>query len=81
MKICVDNPDLVKIEQKYWALYVKTQLWFMLLAVTCSATISTMYYCVSMTILEIFIMFFMQHVYVNNTKEMHCIVSIVTMVI
>jgi len=47
---------LVKIGQKYCALYMKTQLCSMLLAVTCNATISVMHYCVFMAMLEIFIM-------------------------
>ena len=26
MEICRENPDLVKIRQKYWALYMKTEV-------------------------------------------------------
>jgi hypothetical protein len=28
MKICQENPDLVKIRQKYWTVYVKTEVHF-----------------------------------------------------
>jgi hypothetical protein len=72
-------PDLVKTGQKYKALYMKTQLHFMLLAATCSATIHTTHCCVFMAMLEMLIMLLTATWYVNNTKGMHCFVSMVTM--
>ena len=33
MKVCLENPDLVKIEQKYWTPHVKTQIRFIVACV------------------------------------------------
>jgi hypothetical protein len=56
MKMCQDTLNLVKIRQKYQALYVKIQVCVILLEATkCSATIHRMHCCASMAMLSVFI--------------------------
>jgi hypothetical protein len=54
MKVCHENPNLVKIKQKYQALLPEHLAHFIFLAVTCRATIHGTYCCVYMAILLIF---------------------------
>ena len=52
--VCQENPNLVKIKQKYQVLLPEHLACFILLAVTCSTTIHRTYCCVFMAMFLIF---------------------------
>jgi len=57
MKISQETRNLFKIREQSWAVFVRTELSFILLAATYSATIERTHSCVSMAVLSIFISF------------------------